>query len=99
VLPLEVDGIVLGYMDRAGRAFAVVRVLFDSHDLILERPTQLATARHLGRQRLSATTVLNDTQASLLIDDVIECNPSQVMEIGSLLAAVNQVRRQRRVRL
>ena len=92
--PHTVDGVRFGYMERRGRKFALVRVQFDEHDIVLRTPVTLDPMRHMGNQRFSpAPLLLTDDLASLLLDDVIDCNPEQNTEIALLINRVNQVRR------
>jgi hypothetical protein len=94
--PDSVDGVRFGYMERRGRKFVVVRLQFDEHDIVLRTPVALDRMRHMGNQRFTAGPVLlTDALASVLLDDVIECNPEQSTEIALLINRVNQVRRGR----
>lgn len=92
--PETIDGVRFGYMERRGRKFAVVRLQFDEHDIVLQTPVTLDRLRHMGNQRFSAhPTLITDGCASALLDDVIECNPEQSTEVALLINRVNQVRR------
>jgi hypothetical protein len=92
--PETVDGVRFGYMERRGRKFVVVRLQFDEHDIVLRTPVTLDRLRHMGNQRFAARPILlTDAYASVLLDDVIECNPEQSTEIALLINRVNQVRR------
>jgi hypothetical protein len=92
--PDAVDGVRFGYMERRARKFAVVRLQFDEHDIVLRTPVTLDRLRHMGNQRFAARPLLlTDALASALLDDVIECNPDQSTEIALLINRVNQVRR------
>ena len=92
--PDAIDGVRFGYMERRGRKFAVVRLQFDEHDIVLQTPVTLDRMRHMGNQRFSAQpTLITDGCASALLDDVIECNPGLSNEIALLINRVNQVRR------
>ena len=92
--PDSVDGVRFGYMERRGRKFVVVRLQFDEHDIVLRTPVALDRMRHMGNQRFAARpVVLTDALASVLLDDVIECNSEQSTEIALLINRVNQVRR------
>jgi hypothetical protein len=92
--PDAVDGVRFGYMERRGRKFVVVRLQFDEHDIVLRTPVILDRLRHMGNQRFAARPILlTDACASVLLDDVIECNPEQSTEIALLINRVNQVRR------
>ena len=92
--PDGVDGVRFGYMERRGRKFCVVRLQFDEHDVVLRTPLALDRMRHMGNQRFAPRPILiTDANASVLLDDVIDCNPDQSTEIALLINRVNQVRR------
>jgi hypothetical protein len=92
--PDHVDGVRIGFMERAGKKFFVVRVQFEEHDVVLENPLALDPMRHLGNRRLAAQpTILDDQLASTLLDDIISRNPGQSNALALLINRVNQVRR------
>jgi hypothetical protein len=92
--PASVDGVVFGYMERAGKKFIAVRLRFDDHDVVLRSPVVIEPLRHLGNRRFSAQpVVIQDEVASSLLDDIIAANPEQQTELALLLNRVNQVRR------
>lgn len=93
-VPLNVDGIVVGYMERAGKKFSAVRVQFEDRDIALGNPVPLDPMRHMGSRRFSARpVVIQDAVASVLLDDVIAQNREQQTALALLLNRVNQVRR------
>jgi hypothetical protein len=90
----SVDGIVVGYMERAGKKFAAVRVRFEYQDVVIRNPILLHQPRHLGGRRFSASpVVISDELVSSLMDDLLMANPAQEPELALLLNRVNQVRR------
>ena len=90
----SVDGIVVGYMERAGKKFLGVRLQFESGDIVLRNPVLLDPMRHMGNRRFTARpVVLDDDHASVLLDDVLAQNPDQQVELALLINRVNQVRR------
>jgi hypothetical protein len=92
--PANVDGVVFGYMERAGKKFTVVRLRFEDHDLVLKNPLVLEPMRHMGNRRFSPRPVgIQDEFASALLDDIIAANPDQQTELALLLNRVNHVRR------
>lgn len=97
--PLEptaaiVDGIVVGYMEKAGKKFSAVRIQFEDQDVVLRNALLLDPMRHMGNRRFSPRpVVIDDEHISALMDDVIGCNPEQQIELALLLNRVNQVRR------
>jgi hypothetical protein len=93
-VPLNVDGLVVGYMERAGKKFSAVRIRFEERDIVLKNAVALDPLRHLGNRRFSPRPiVIQDDVASVLLDDVIAQNAEQQTELALLLNRVNQVRR------
>jgi hypothetical protein len=93
-IPANVDGVVVGYMERSGKKFIAVRVRFERHDIVLRSPIVLDPMRHLGNRRFSPRPVtIQDDVASSLLDDIIAANPEQQHELALLLNRVNHVRR------
>src|SRR5207247_7401608 len=89
--PETVNGLRAEYMEKAGKKFFVVRLMFEESDVVLGNPLALDRLRHLGNRRLSpAPTVLDDALASTLLDDVIEANPDQNAHIALLINRINQ---------
>lgn len=92
--PPTADGVVFGYMERAGKKFIAVRLRFEDHDVVLRSPVVLEPMRHLGNRRFSPRPItIQDEFASSLLDDIIASNPEQQNELALLLNRVNQVRR------
>ena len=90
----NVDGVVFGYMERAGKKFTVVRVRFEDHDIVLMNPLVLEQMRHMGNRRFSPRPIaIQDEFASALLDDIIAANSGQQTELALLLNRVNHVRR------
>jgi len=95
--PKDVDGVKVGYMEKSGKKFYAVRVQFEKYDIILQNPVLLDQMRHLGSKRFAPEpTVVNDTIAEALLDDMIERNPEQKDELALLINRINQVRRAKR---
>jgi hypothetical protein len=92
--PDDVNGVKIGYMEKSGKKFYAVRVQFEGHDIILKNPVLLDPMRHLGNKRFAPEpTMITDTIAETLLDDMIEKNPEQQEELALLINRVNQVRR------
>jgi hypothetical protein len=92
--PADADGVVFFYMERTGKKFAVVRLQFEVHDIVLQNPIVLEPMRHMGNRRFSARpVVIRDDVASALLDDIIAANQQQQTDLALLLNRVNQVRR------
>lgn len=95
--PKDVNGVKVGYMEKSGKKFYAVRVQFEGRDIILQNPVLLDPMRHLGNKRFAPEpTMINDTIAETLLDDMIEKNPEQKDELALLINRVNQVRRAKR---
>lgn len=93
-VPANIDGIVIGYMERAGKKFSAVSVRFEDRDIVLQNPLVLDPMRHMGNRRFSPRPVqIQDDVASVLLDDIIAQNPAQQTELALLLNRVNHVRR------
>jgi hypothetical protein len=92
--PAAIDGVIVGYMERSGKKFIAVRVRFEEHDIVLRSPVVLDPLRHLGNRRFSPRPVeIQDSVASVLLDDIITQNPEQQTELALLVNRVNHVRR------
>ena len=77
--PANVDGARFGYMEKAGKKFAVVRVQQGSDDVVLEHEVLLDPGRHLGfGNRLSPEpTLVEDEFAAAILEDAMAKNPDQ----------------------
>jgi hypothetical protein len=92
--PPTVDGIVIGYMERTGKKFSVVRLQFEDSDISLRNPVPLDRMRHMGNRRFSPQPVLlSDELVSVLRDDILAQNSPQQVELALLINRVNVVRR------
>jgi len=97
--PSNVDGLRVIYMEKAGKKFYAVRLLYENYDLVLECPVAIDPMRHMGGRRFAATpTVVGDEQASALLDDIIRENPGEQPELAMMINKVNQTRRASRRR-
>lgn len=95
--PARVDGVRIGYLEKAGKKFVAVRLQFDSHEVVLKNPVLLDPVRHLGSKRFSPEpTIIDDDLATTLLDDAAAENPDQQRDIALLVNRVNQVRRESR---
>jgi hypothetical protein len=92
--PAEIDGIRVGYMEKAGKKFYAVRVQYDDHDVVLENPVSIDPLLHMGNRRFSAEpTVVTDDEASALLDEMIRENPDRQPELALMINKINQIRR------
>lgn len=92
--PGNIDGLIVGYMERSGKKFVAVRLQFEDRDIVLGNPVALDPMRHMGNRRFSPRPVaIADDVASVLLDDIIAQNPDQQTELALLLNRVNHIRR------
>lgn len=97
--PEKIDGIRVGYMEKAGKKFFAVRVQYDGHDVILENPVYIEPLRHLRNRRFSADpTDVGDKEAEALLDDIIRDNPEKQAELAMMINQINQIRRASRTK-
>lgn len=97
--PAKIDGIRVGYMEKSGKKFYAVRVQYDNHDIVLADPVYIDPLKHMGNRRFSAEpTVVNDDEASALLDEIIRCNPENQPELAMMINRINQIRRAARPR-
>ncbi|MBM3908574.1 MAG: hypothetical protein FJ363_10940 [Gemmatimonadetes bacterium] len=75
--PSSADGLRFGYMEKHGKKFCVVRVLFGSDDITLKNEMVIDPGRHTGfghRLGPEPTLVEDDVVALTLLEDVIKKN-------------------------
>jgi len=84
--PPGVDGVRVGYMEKAGKRFAAVRILDDKAEVVLKNEVLLDPAVHLGRgKRFSAeAVVVPNPPILLLLDDAIRKNPEQATDLEGI---------------
>lgn len=76
--PSGADGVCIGYMEKAGKKFMVVRVVHGSTDVVLPDPLVIDPARHMGHgRRFGAAPTLVDDDGILItvLEDVMKKNP------------------------
>ena len=85
-IPADVDGVCVGYMEKAGKKFAAVRVQHGKDDVVLKNELRLDPDRHMGvGKRFSAeATMLDDEMMATLLGDVMEKNPEQRNELARI---------------
>jgi hypothetical protein len=85
-VPTNVDGVCVGYMEKAGKKFAAVRVHRGKDDVVLKHELLLDPARHLGfGKRFSPEPViLDDEMMATLLGDLMAKNPEQRNELARL---------------
>ncbi|HMA24172.1 MAG: hypothetical protein ACM37U_00445 [Gemmatimonas sp.] len=85
-VPADVDGVCVGYMEKAGKKFAAVRVYRGKDDVVLKHELLLDPARHMGfGKRFSPEpTILDDEMMATLLGDIMAKNPEQRNELSRL---------------
>jgi len=85
-LPAEVDGVCVGYMEKAGKKFAAVRVMRGKDDVVLKHELRLDPGRHMGfGKRFSPEpTIIDDEMMAGLLGDIMAANPEQKNEIAKI---------------
>ena len=84
--PDEVDGLRVGYMEKAGKRFVAVRVMDDKADVMLENAMIISPPSHMGHgKRFSAEpTIIDDEPAQQLLKDIAKKNPNQRAELEAI---------------
>jgi hypothetical protein len=84
--PADVEGLRVGYMERAGKRFVAVRVMDDQADIVVAHELLLDPPSHMGYgKRFSAEpTLIEDDAARQLLDDLIARNPDQRSELEAV---------------
>jgi hypothetical protein len=84
--PAEADGLRIGYMEKAGKRFAAVRVMYDTSDVVLGNELLIHPPTHMGHgNRFSGEpTIIQDDAAKKLLYDIIDKNPDQHAELKAI---------------
>lgn len=78
--PTGADGVCIGYMEKAGKKFCAVRVVYGKTDVVLKDEQVIDAARHMGHgKRFGAKPTLVDDDAIMitLLEDIMKKNPTQ----------------------
>ena len=95
--PDAIDGIRVGYMEKAGKKFYAVRVQYEEQDIVLPTPVAINPLTHMGNRRFAADpTLVGDEEAEALLDDAIRDNPDKQPDLALMINRINQVRRANR---
>lgn len=86
VVPADVDGVRVHYMEKAGKKFAAVRVQLGTDDVVLKHELRLDPGRHMGGgKRFSPEpVVIDDEMMATLLGDIMETNPEQRNELAKI---------------
>src|SRR3954468_10618644 len=82
-VPADVDGVRVGYMEKAGKKFSAVRVQAGKNDIVLEHDLLLDPPSHMGHGKRFGPepTVIDDEAMANLLADIMAKNPNQKMQI------------------
>ena len=82
----DVDGVRVGYMEKAGKKFAAVRVQQGMSDVVLNHELLIDPARHMGHGKRFAPepTVIDDEAMGTLLGDIMAKNPEQRKELTKI---------------
>jgi hypothetical protein len=85
-IPSEVDGVCVGYMEKAGKKFAAVRVQRGKDDVILKNELRLDPGRHMGSSKRFSPepTIVDDEMMATVLGDIMEKNPEQRPELAKI---------------
>jgi len=88
-VPPELDGVRVGYMERAGKKFCAVRVQSGKNDIVLEHDLVLDPPSHMGHGKRFGPepTEVNDEAMATLLADLMAKNPNQKMQIANARAS------------
>jgi len=79
-VPPDVDGIRVGYMEKAGKKFCAVRVQQGNQDVVLQHEVLLDPPTHMGygkRFGHEPTIIDDDSVMATLMADIMAKNPEQ----------------------
>jgi hypothetical protein len=85
-VPSEVDGVCVGYMEKAGKKFAAVRVTHGKDDVVLQHEVLLDPSRHMshGKRFSPEPTIIDDEAMATLLADIMAKNVDQQKEIAKI---------------
>ena len=84
--PAEATGVRIGYMEKPGKRFVAVRVMFNKTDLVLKEEVLIDPILHLGAgKRFGAEpTVVASGPILALLDECIRKNPDRQAELNAI---------------
>ena len=89
VVPPEVDGVRVHYMEKSGKKFCAVRVQSGKNDIVLKHEVLLDPPSHMGHgKRFGAEpTVVESEVMAVLLADIMDKNPDQKMQLANARAS------------
>lgn len=85
--PASADGMRIGYMEKSGKKFMIVRVQRGNTDIVLKNELVIDLPRHFGHgKRLGPEPTLIEDDGLMvgLLEDLIRKNPEQATELMRL---------------
>ena len=84
--PKEATGVRVGYMEKSGKHFVAVRVVYNKTDLILRNEVLIDPTIHLGAggRFSSDATVVGNTPMRALLAEAIRKNPDRRAELEAI---------------
>ncbi|HKS05279.1 MAG TPA: hypothetical protein VJR92_03115 [Gemmatimonadaceae bacterium] len=85
--PASADGMRIGYMEKTGKKFMIVRVQRGNTDIVLKNELVIDLPRHFGHgKRLGPEPTLIEDDGLMvgLLEDLIRKNPEQATELMRL---------------
>ncbi len=82
--PADVDGVRVGYMEKAGKKFAAVRVQRGANDVVLKTEVLIDPPTHMGYGKRFGPepTIVDDEAMAILLADIMAKNPEQRNELA-----------------
>jgi len=87
--PADVDGVRVGYMEKAGKKFYAVRVQSGSNDVVLQHEVLIDPPTHMGYGKRFGPepTIVDDEAMAALLGDIMAKNPEQKTQLANARAA------------
>lgn len=89
--PSSANGVRIGYMEKTGKKFFIVRLQYGESDVVLKDPLVIDLARYFGygkRLGPEPTLVEDDALIVTMLEDALRKNPEQSSELLPIRAAV-----------
>ena len=84
--PAEATGVRIGYMEKPGKRFVAVRVMFNKTDLVLKEEVLIDPILHLGAGKRFGPepTIVASGPILALLDECIRKNPDRRAELNAI---------------
>ena len=89
VVPPDVNGVRVSYMEKPGKKFVAVRVQSGKNDIVLNHEVLLDPPTHMGHGKRFGhePTIIGDEVMAVLLADIMEKNPDQKMQLANARAS------------